>query len=73
MPRPSSVRGSEFFSASYPPVIYEYPADKIFSYIPGDVNFLHRLRIDMSLLFASSVCVNRSLHAKIDPIRQKLT
>ena len=34
MPRPSPVWGLELFLASYPPVIYDYPADKFFCHIP---------------------------------------
>ena len=31
----SPLRDSEIFLASYPSVIYDYPADKIFCHIPG--------------------------------------
>ena len=43
MPRPSLVWGSEFFSASYPPVIYDYPADKIFSTSLHSCDFFENL------------------------------
>ena len=32
----SPLCGLEIFLASYPPVIYDYPADKIFGYIPAN-------------------------------------
>ena len=30
----------EIFLASYPPVIYDYPADKIFGYIPAAIHLV---------------------------------